>query len=524
MTEASENWPGERDPTRLEVEKAHEVPESTFLDDFKQALVARDIAKDYQRAFPQELVVTPYQNTDDRQIAYPLVLLSDFPQLPDEEVLGALQALFPAISETLMFLRLMPMPNASGELIPPYLQLSMACLASCLPMASACSPIDLELSSLGQGNASMRLFFAATKMWGVMLEVDNREARKVEAVLASTLLVTYGVLSADKTVWSETSSLLGFTGAIARRIHLHDFGAQSDALTAPPVRSIGVRSPTRSLLMSYLFFVDVIHAVHFNTTAQFSSSELFIAMPASHHDFHDIYSALVLGEHPLPLVMTDQEDAVLILAAIISDIMTIHRAFERIHLQSPNDSALWPSVDKNTHWLTGSFVPFSASNEYQRMLSQISNILNRWSERFKERMHQDVMALFYFCRMYSSCPHLLRLPRISGYEPAADPSAYLSRPEGQDDTVSEGAIRYAWLVLENINVTGDGPRVACPIWLPVVTFLAALVVWRSLKSSSLVKPGFGTLKVLGVFRAELEQMPWSCCTQMVKTLVKLMRG
>lgn len=48
MAETNLSWPGERDPTRLDVEDAHKVPEPTFLRDFKQALIAKDIARDYQ--------------------------------------------------------------------------------------------------------------------------------------------------------------------------------------------------------------------------------------------------------------------------------------------------------------------------------------------------------------------------------------------------------------------------------------------------------------------------------------------
>ncbi len=50
MAETNLSWPGERDPTRLDVEDAHKVPEPTFLRDFKEALFARDIARDYQHA------------------------------------------------------------------------------------------------------------------------------------------------------------------------------------------------------------------------------------------------------------------------------------------------------------------------------------------------------------------------------------------------------------------------------------------------------------------------------------------
>ncbi len=47
MAETNVSWPGERIPTWLDVEDAHKVPEPTFLREFKQTLIARDIAREY---------------------------------------------------------------------------------------------------------------------------------------------------------------------------------------------------------------------------------------------------------------------------------------------------------------------------------------------------------------------------------------------------------------------------------------------------------------------------------------------
>jgi len=276
--------------------------------------------------------------------------------------------------------------------------------------------------------------------------------------------------------------------------------------------------------MSYQFLIDVVRAVHYNTSTQYSSSELFITMPASNHNFHDVYMQLVLEELPLPLNMTEQEDAVLILSALLSDIITIHKVFSGFDLQSAELLSSQPSTS-NTLSVLNPFVPFSPFAENQRMLSQIFRSLDLWGERFKPIMSEDVLSLFYFCHMCLSFPQALLLPQLAEYEPAVVSSrGSRSELDLASVVISETAMRCAWLVVDHINIERLPDRAACPVWLPVVTYITALVVWANLKSSSMSRSTYGTLKVLGLFKTELQQMPWPCCTEMAKNLDELMRA
>ncbi len=277
--------------------------------------------------------------------------------------------------------------------------------------------------------------------------------------------------------------------------------------------------------MSYQFLIDVVHAVHYNTSTQYNSSELFITMPASNHNFHDIYTKLVLEEHPLPLDMTEEEDAVLILSALLSDIITIHKVFSGFDLQSAELLSSQPSTSSNTLSVLNPFVPLSPYAENQRMLSQILKSLDLWGKRFRPIMSEDVLSLFYFCDMCLSFPQALLLPQLAEYEPAViSSSGSRSEVDLASMVISEATMRSAWLVVDHVNVRRLPDRAACPVWLPVVTYITALVVWANLKSSSMSRSTYGTLKVLGMFKVELQQMPWPCCTVMVKNLDELMRA
>ncbi len=118
-----------------------------------------------------------------RQFTYPLALLSNFPDLPDSEELEALELSFWALSKNLVFLRAISMPDTVGELRPPHLRLAMACLASSITASSQVSATDAGRSFATSVDAGPALCSAGFKVWALMLEVDNREARKIEAIM-----------------------------------------------------------------------------------------------------------------------------------------------------------------------------------------------------------------------------------------------------------------------------------------------------------------------------------------------------
>ena len=111
-------------------------------------------------------------------------MLSSFPVIPNSEELAALELSFWALSKNFVFLRAITMPGTSRELTPPYLRLATACLASCLPSPSELSATNSGRSSATLSDVGLALYLAGFKVWAVMMEVDNREARKIEAVMA----------------------------------------------------------------------------------------------------------------------------------------------------------------------------------------------------------------------------------------------------------------------------------------------------------------------------------------------------
>ena len=279
----------------------------------------------------------------------------------------------------------------------------------------------------------------------------------------------------------------------------------------------------RSSLMSYLFLLDTIRAIHHDTSPQFHRSELFIVMPASNHSFFDVYSKLVNEAHPLPTNMTQAEDAVLLLSALLSDLVMVHRVCSTFDLTPIELPTLQNSTSGSPLPVLNPYAPFSVVTETKRMLTQLSRGLDLWYGRFKDFVSEDILALFYFCRLFLSYPEVISLPLVAGYKPAIDSNT--SKPTSVTDIVVDGeTMRYVWLIVDHVNVEKLPSHMICPVWLPVITYFTALVVWAHLKSSSSLQVSYGTLKVLGLFKMELQRMPWPCCIEMIKNLDDLMQA
>ena len=275
--------------------------------------------------------------------------------------------------------------------------------------------------------------------------------------------------------------------------------------------------------MCYLLLTDIMHSMHYGVMTHYTTNEIYIKMPASSYHFHDVYSSLLAHASPLPEDMTSQEDGVLIIVALLSDIVLIRTSFSLL-TQTSSSSPDARRVVNTVRDQRRPAVPLSPPAELPRMLAKVSRALDRWFQRFSETVSREVLSLFFFCRLYLACPEMRLLPRLAGYRPALPAEHGTARAVLDEILISDDAMRCAWLILDNINVKPTATESACLIWLPIVLFYAALVVWRRLKSGFQLDESYGTLKILGMFQKELERLPWPCCAEMIKTLENLMHS
>lgn len=154
--------------------------------------------------------------------------------------------------------------------------------------------------------------------------------------------------------------------------------------------------------------------------------------------------------------------------------------------------------------------------------------LARWEHHFFQcQVGNDILALYYFCQLQFICPDTWKLPQMAGYGETITLNDYNNgndqRPAITSEhsfEVSEKAVALAWLVLDHCHKKPVDSKLS--VWLPVIVFLSALVIWQKVRAESAMAPRYGILRVLGVFKDEIAGYPWPCSSDMIKTLDRLM--
>ena len=275
-----------------------------------------------------------------------------------------------------------------------------------------------------------------------------------------------------------------------------------------------------------LWLADVLQALHSGTSLNFLSSELWTTLPSSQQNFQQnfqqVYRTFLQSEDNVStqnaaifLDSNSQEDAILLLVAVLSDSICVRRSLGQIVLMA--DSA---DAGRHNH---NPYVPLSPHTELDRMQDFLSRALDQWQRTFRSIVSAEAMALYHYCRLYLSCPKLLDLSRLAGYKPFTSKLSPQLTTSSSPIGVSDESMRHSWLVLDNAAVRSNGSDTLCPAWVPIVVFHASLVVWAKLSLTEGSKSDtYGSTKVLLAFKAELEKMEWPCCVEMVATLDKLM--
>ncbi|KAH8815295.1 hypothetical protein F5884DRAFT_172944 [Xylogone sp. PMI_703] len=514
VTSQASNWPGEREPSHQDVASANELPDPALLSDFKRALLTSGDAAGCEQLLhidPKSQVyygllysrcscLTILQEHVSKKYTYPLTLLSQFPRLPDDSRLTNLCQGFLRCCLNHVFFDRFPLPAPNRESTVPPLRLAMACLAS--------------ISSGGFVEEAQNLFSAGANLWLVMVEVDNGLARSAEMLLAAVLLIPYGLLGAMGSPHKIATLLICASLTIARRMRLSDPWSLGSSLR----QKISTYSP----LLWSLWLWDIVNALHWNLSLNFSSVEVLSTMPSSTLAFQDIYREILQepssSNHPLfsTINSNSREHAVLLLLAIISDAMTIRRSLgSATNIINPIPIATYKY---------NPFVPFSAHTELERMESHVLRALDQWYGKFKGSMSPDILALYHYSRLYLSCPAIPVLSQLAEYQPS---SASLNGTDlsssSNEANISDQSVTHAWALLDIAALCPKSREALCPVWMPIVVFHASLVVWAKITlGRSSDSNQHGSRRALLAFKVELEKMPWPCCTRMTATLQRLM--
>lgn len=240
--------------------------------------------------------------------------------------------------------------------------------------------------------------------------------------------------------------------------------------------------------------------------------------------FQNLYSSLLHEQDVYHSVHWLSGDPLLLLVAILSDAICIQRSLLPYSTKIPRvPSIAVPSYDDK---LSGQdpHPALSPISEYQRMSECLNNSLDRWHERFASDEGRPYLALFYFCRLYVDSPQLSQLPGLVEYPPNQVDSIQPPKRSLHEMHISGKAVDYAWAILDHVGSREGGRENICPIWDPLIVFLAALVVWAKTQQHIEQGGGGGRMKQLLVFKLELDQMPWPCSAEMASTLDRILRA
>lgn len=277
-----------------------------------------------------------------------------------------------------------------------------------------------------------------------------------------------------------------------------------------------------SSAVSYFVLIDVLRSVHYGLPSTLSAFELLTPTTLLNGELNSIYSCIVLDSR-LPPSDVSTDSTVLALVSILTDIHTLSTVFHTLEAENsrPNKMDLTLPADRAFSVFNNPYLPFSPANENRRVNQKLHKALDLWGERYLGRVSKDIVALFYFSKMYLNLPSLRLLPIMAGYTPGhfKDQAAnsYVMRVVDSELCDGSEALKNAWIILENIETSED----VTPVWFPVILFYASLVVWRMIS----LQPGpgtYGSIRVLHLFKSELEKMKWPCCGTMVKVLESLL--
>jgi hypothetical protein len=264
--------------------------------------------------------------------------------------------------------------------------------------------------------------------------------------------------------------------------------------------------------------IDVFRAIHFGGPTSLSLQEFFVQLSPSSHELNSTFRRAVFDPGALPSDLTS-DNALQLLTAILAEINTATRVIYPIEeLAAMNGNGRTPMKYQNPH------LPFSLTNETSLAKRKLSRALDSWHQTYSMIIEPELLVLFYFCKLQLVFPNLQNLPILAGYPPQVarntTPASVLYKRIEQDlKTGGADALKYAWLIIEACNSKNE----VAPVWVPIAVFHASLVVWSMIILDGETRSR-GSLKVLAVFKMELEGMKWPCCRVMVDVLGSLMKG
>ncbi|KAJ9617549.1 hypothetical protein H2204_013680 [Knufia peltigerae] len=518
---ARARWPGEREPDGSDAESAYRPIDASLTATFKNAMFARTrLETGVEYLQKDELNPLLVAETSAEPLHWPASALSanvsEDHGFSATEIKEYVELCTRDFISKAPFLRDVPASLFCQLPAPLYFTLAMACIGA---MLGECS---IERSS--------KLWWSSLRLLMGQLEVDNREARKMELIKAWVLLESYGLLSSDRLTWNRTSMAHGYVETAVWRLLDQLRDSEDDARNHPnflsaenylklairffPVGVLELTPKTRPIV-SYFALVDLLRSYHFSQASNLSAPEVLCIVNPQR-------PKTALGNDPQGFP-NNSKSALTSLVGIMGRVHTLALVFNPL-LRIPADRVM-----STARWKPCDYIPFSGAMELAEMTSRLFNNLDTWRRAYSATAKPEVILLWHFCQLYLSLPGLQLLIELSGYPPRCptdasgigntsyDASAKLELVT-YDLKRGQEASEHAWKILALSSDCSD--TLATVIWKPLALFCAGLVIWGSI---SVQKDGSAqaTLKILNLFEAEISKTKSPGAREMSETLRRL---
>lgn len=258
-------------------------------------------------------------------------------------------------------------------------------------------------------------------------------------------------------------------------------------------------------VITYALLIDTVRSLHLGTPATIARSLADVPCLPQNGSFSQLLSTTIFGSPRTQWIPYSEGNALMLLLLIFSE------------------EQIWRTMMySDSHQVC--FSGDSASANSSSYLKSIQRTLCRWKEEYMHQTSPELKAFYHFCEMYLLFKNLESLPDIAGYRrkqkknhkdrrlPLANTAATTSDEEKERTQASH----HAWLLLEHVTARST----PAALWLPVILYLAALVVWYDICSRQGSR-SHGSMMVLHLFIKELRGMHWPCCLDMAANLEQL---
>ena len=349
------------------------------------------------------------------------------------------------------------------------------------------------------GSSSRDLLRLAISTLTAMPALDNRFTRSNEWPLCWVLLQAATLMLGDDTKLRTLNQWHGLVLTGSRRNwrsnNLRDSG------------SSWAKDQQSSLILSCVL-LDTVQSLNLHTTC--AAYQLLADAPLTppFTCLRHLLSTSVFGEPGSQWpAQSDSSKAALVMLIVLLNEMLIWARTTTSH------NAIF-EVDIDRY--QACFTEHGAS--YQR---KIDRALEKWHNIYGKTTTAAIMALFHFCKMLSKCPSVLVLPIFADlhtYHTETTSHDKARQAWHRDEKLVGPALEQAWLIFENATETTGGS----PIWMPIIIYFAALMVWSGVGSAS-DNHVPGSIQVLRMFEDELRKIVWPVCDLLCTNLANIRR-